>query len=296
MKFCWDSFTGFYSEKNRNRTSETFSNWFSSWVAGSAVVFSLQLFGGALLALSASNFSRHHWAFLLTVDFLLLFLAWKLYNQHFQWIPALLKRKYSPSLQYQSELEQELLKRGFSIKENPHLLYFYQSHDCSILNGGSIGGGKYRRYMISSASLEHLSPTQLAILIWRDECLNHPSERSKCFFLSLIYCFIGLLLAQLTMISMGHFFWDRWFWLLAFLSSWFFLALFIFPFYSRKNYLRVDRRVMEAGVSLEEYRTLLIKIHHLNAADSQVPSWIESIFYPIPSLSNRLSNLAKFSI
>ncbi|MFZ4115350.1 MAG: hypothetical protein ACOYK6_01350 [Chthoniobacterales bacterium] len=288
----WDFFTGFIWEKKMNRYAGNSKKWFSEWISGSLTLLFLEYCGGLVLALLAGHFFPHQLFDLFVVELLLLGIAWSLHHYHFLWIPSAFKKPYILNEDYRKKLEQELLHRGFSINKNTPPLYFYQSGDSSTVNGGSIGGGNQRRYMISSTSVEHLTPAELALLIWRDEKVNAPSKKSQYLSYALGYCFLGLLFAETTMILVGHSFWTRWFWLVAFLSSWFFLSLFIFPSCSRKNYLRVDRKVIEAGTDPQHYMALLQKLQHLNATEQKVPSWIEYIFYPIPSLENRLQSIA----
>jgi len=287
----WDCFTGFICEKKAKRYTEKFKKWFSDWIQGALIMLFLECCGGLILALMAGKFFSHQLVTLAIVEVLLLAIAWNLYYYHFYWIPSALKKPYLLNAQYRKELEKELLIRGVSMSENRDLFYFYQSEDGSTLNGGSIGEGKHRRYMISSASVEMLLPTQLALLIWRDEKTTLLSQRLWNLCYALGYCFLGLLLANSSLAFAASSFWGRWFWLVAFLSSWFLLALFLWPTYSRRSYFLADRRVIEAGVNREEYKKLLEKLQKINATEETIPSWIEYIFHPIPSLEKRLSHI-----
>jgi hypothetical protein len=287
----WDCLTGFIAEKQAKRYTEKFKKWFLDWISGSAIMLFLQFFGGLILALIVVEKNFPQLVSLAIVECFLLTIAWSLYYYHFFWIPKALKKPYFLNSHYQEELEKELLDRGVSMKKNADLFYFYQSGDGSTVNGGSIGGGKYRRYMISSASVEKLIPTELALLIWRDETMTIPSQRLWNLCYALGYCFLGLLLASSSVEFAASSFWGRWFWLIAFLSSWFFLALLLWPAYSRRNYLAADRRVIEAGVNPQEYKILLEKLQKLNATEEKIPSWIEYMFHPIPSLDKRLSQI-----
>ena len=292
LNLAWDLLTGFIWEKRAQRYSGDFKNWAAHWATSALTVLFLQCCGGLMLALIAENLFPPFFGILI-VGFFLLGLAWSLHHYHFHWIPAVLKKPYAVSETYQKELEQQLFTYGFSLKNQSQLLYFYQSEDGSTVNGGSIGGGTQRRYMISSASVEQLAPAQLALLIWRDEKISSSQLQNLCCALG--YCLLGLLLAGASLYFVGSSFWERWFWLVSFLSSWFFLALFLWPSYSRRNYLSVDRKVIEAGIDPKFYEALLEKLQILNLTEREVPSWIEFVFYPIPSLEKRLSLITQLS-
>ena len=283
-----DFLSGFVLEKKAGRYSYSSKKWMFQWLAGSSVFIILQITGGSLLALVVYKAS---YGFSIAI-LLLIVAAVVVQRWHFFLIPSALKKPYPLSHEYLSQLAQELFPLGLKKMMEEERLYFYESEDGVSVNGGSIGWGTQRRYMISSASVVLLTPRELALLIWRDETMISSQEMRKHFFYSVTYCLLGLVAAcYLTLRIELPLFWSRWFLSISLLSSSFFLALFILPSYSRKKHLVADSLVINHGVDKKEYTDLLKKLQILNSSEHQTSPLIETVFHPIPTLGSRLQQL-----
>ncbi|NJK93097.1 MAG: hypothetical protein HC904_15525 [Blastochloris sp.] len=149
--------------------------------------------------------------------------------------------------------------------------------------------------MISSVAVEKLSPRELALMIWREEMFFDPTRGIKALALCLTFYLSGILLGLMSSAVLSLQGWAAWFWLVAFISTWSFLALFVFPFATRRDHADADRMMIRHGIPAFEYAALLKKIQQCNQTETQVPAWVESIFHPVPTLSSRLKKLEKAS-
>lgn len=283
-----DFLSGFFLEKKAGRYLGSFCQWIQQWLIGSSIFIILQTCGGLILMMII----RGAYLNFAACTILLILAATLVHYCHFLFIPSLLKKPYLFSRDYLAQLTQELILLGLKNMIDEKVFYFYESEDGYTINGGSIGLGAQRRYMISSVSVESLSPRELGVLIWRDEKIIGSQEKLRQFYYSLAYCVFGLILACCLVSHMtSPLFWERWFWCVSFLSSWFFLSLFLLPSYSRRRHLIADRQVIALGITKKEYIALLKKIQFLNKSEQETSSWIEYIFYPIPTLYSRLEQL-----
>ena len=283
-----DFISGFFLEKKAGRYSYSSKQWISQWIAGSFAFIILQTVGGCLLVFILHKLS---YGFFIGI-FLLIVAAVVVQRWHFFLIPSLLKKPYPLSHEYLSQLAQELFPLGLKKMMEEEMLYFYQSEDGVSVNGGSIGWGDQRRYMISSASAALLTPRELALLIWRDETIIGPQKMRKHFYYSWIYCVGGLAVACYLVFNMIlPLLWSQWLLSISLLSSWFFLALFLLPSYSRKKHLIADAQIITHGVDRKEYSALLKKLQTLNSTEEKTSTLIETIFHPIPTLKSRLQQL-----
>lgn len=283
-----DFITGFLLEKKSRRYSYSYQQWISQWLAGSFVFIIFQTVGGCFLYFMLAKASYGFFIGIL----LLIVAAVVVQRWHFFLIPSLLKKSYSLSHEYFSQLSQELFSLGLQKMIEEGILYFYESEDGVSVNGGSIGWGAQRRYMISSASAALLNPRELALLIWRDEKIIGYQEIRKHFYCSWIYCVVGLVGAYCVVFNMKlPLFWSQWLLLLSLLSSWFFLALFLLPSYSRKKHFLADAQVIRHEVDKQEYSALLNKLQNLNNSEYKTSTAIETVFHPIPTLDSRLQQL-----
>lgn len=284
-----DFISGFFLEKKAGRYFYSCKQWISHWIAGSFPFIILQTVGGCLLVFILHK--QLSYAFFIGI-FLLIVAAVVVQRWHFFLIPSLLKKPYPLSHEYLSQLAQELFSLGLKKMTEEERLYFYESEDEVSVNGGSIGWGDQRRYMISSASAALLTPRELALLIWRDETIIGSKKIRKHFYSSLIYCVLGLVVACYLVFNIKlPLFWSQWFFSISLLSSWFFLSLFLLPSYSRKKHLIADAQMITQGVDKKEYSALLKKLQTLNNTEDQTSTLIETIFHPIPTLKSRLQQL-----
>ena len=66
-----------------------------------------------------------------------------------------------------------------------------------------------------------------------------------------------------------------------------FAGLLILPTVSRMASYTIDRRVVEQGVPAELLGSTLQKLDQLQDDEPERAAWIERVFHPVPSLTNR---------
>lgn len=140
---------------------------------------------------------------------------------------------------------------------------------------------------LSLTVAQWLTPREAALMVAREEYFR----RSGIWFITLVivavWTLIGIWLAALMPSSnavqaglIGA----------AIMSSWCFLALFVWPSLNRIWMSKGDT-FLSSLTQQEEVRQLLSKIERLNATDISLPPAKTTVFHPIPPLEERLSKL-----
>lgn len=141
---------------------------------------------------------------------------------------------------------------------------------------------------LSTTVATKLSPREAALLCYREEW----HRRSGAWLGTLIIA-IGWLLCGVTLgmlfpansalqAALGG---------AAVVSSWCFLALFLWPPLDAMRVAQADRSLL-AVASVEEVSELLIKLQQINATDIELSDSKTATFHPIPPLNARLKNLS----
>ena len=75
-------------------------------------------------------------------------------------------------------------------------------------------------------------------------------------------------------------------------TLWSFLGLLILPTLSRRAVYRLDARLIDHGEDPREWQRRIVALDGLSDGESHRPSFVETIFHPIPSVSRRGSDVA----
>jgi hypothetical protein len=141
---------------------------------------------------------------------------------------------------------------------------------------------------LSTTVAQWLTPREAALMAAREECYRRSGTWIVILGIVLVWTFLGILLIRLlpgvNPVQEGLYG-------AAVMSSWCFVALFVWPSVNR-IWMRNADEFLAALTSAKETRDLLSKIERLNATDIALPPVKTMVFHPIPPLQDRLNELS----
>ena len=182
------------------------------------------------------------------------------------------------------EFEKNLCLELKNLGLKPRQIRWFDAGDSETVNGCIIPRGVLS---LSNSVAQCLTPREAALMAAREECYR----RSGAWILPLLivaaWTLLGILLARvapsLVPVQAGLSG-------AAVMSSWCFLALFIWPSLNRIWMRKADAFLVSLATQ-EEVRSLFVKIGRLNATDITLSPVKTLVFHPIPPLQERLSRL-----
>jgi Zn-dependent protease with chaperone function len=168
-----------------------------------------------------------------------------------------------------------------------------------IVNDGSEEGvngvilpGEKNIFTINQPARDELEPPELAALAIRELWFHQKGQSQLCLAIVLLWVATGITLgltipaglggaANPLQLGLGG---------ATIMTSWCFLALFVWPPLNNRIMLQADRQ-LAALIGADSTIALLKKIQSLNLSDTELPSAKEHVFHPIPSLQKRIQHL-----
>lgn len=181
---------------------------------------------------------------------------------------------------FETNLRLELEKLGLKVRP----IRWFDFGDSETVNGCITPRGFLS---LSNSVAQCLTPREAALMAAREE--SYRQSGSWILLLSIVaaWTLLGIVVASAVPCSIpvqaglsGA----------ALMSSWCFLALFIWPSLNRIWMRRADAFLVSLA-PLAEVRSLLVKIGHLNATDITLSPAKTLVFRPIPPLQERLNRL-----
>jgi len=186
----------------------------------------------------------------------------------------------TPEEAFQKDLERELK----SLSVNPRPVRWFDHRDSETVNGCITPRGLLS---LSTTVAEWLTPREAALMAAREECYRRSGTWIVILGIVTLWTLLGIFLARflpsMNTVQAG----------LngaAIMSTWCFLALFVWPTVNR-IWMRHADASLATLASAGEVRDLLSKIERLNATDINLSAAKTAVFHPIPPLQERLSNL-----
>lgn len=279
LGLVFDITTGFAAETALGRTRQSFQLWLRDWsLVALRAAPALYL---SLLALGWMKFQAWPKVIIFGLGAALL---WALLTLL---LPSILPRAWqtqnAQTRAFETPLRHELKNIGV-----PAMLpiTWIESEDETTVNGTMPPLGKARIWLASNVAA-HLTPRQAALLVRRDFWFRRTNKHALETLICIVWLLLGLIGARLMPAAdalqgaLGG---------AAFITSWCFAALFVWPRLNSAWVRAADRDLLEVA-SLEEIETLLRRVQELNASDTQLPDAKSSVFHPIPDLARRLENL-----
>lgn len=265
----FDLLVGQVAERLLGRTEQTPGSWLKDWLVERLwITLSLSIGFGIFLL----NFRIPALLPILVGVFVLMLAAYLL----IPWGRDAYEE--SPEAVFEPWLKGELANLNISRE-----LAWYDNAEESV-NGYIHPGGEL---VLSASVAVKLTPREAALLCYREEWYRRSGTWMAGFIISAGWLLCGVVLAVLfpattaIQAALGG---------AAIMSSWCFLALFVWPSLSSRWTAQADRSLLKVA-SQEEVAELLTKVQQLNATDTELPDGKTAIFHPIPPLEDRLETL-----
>ena len=135
--------------------------------------------------------------------------------------------------------------------------------------------------VVLPATINNLSPDQLAIMIARRLEAIQSGSRTRGLLLALAWVIAGFTLSAMLpgagVTSVGR---------LA-MTLWTFLGLLTLPTLSRQASYAIDGKVLQSGASSDVFEQTVKMLDTLQDDEPRRSALIETIFHPVPSVDNR---------
>ena len=279
-------------ERLVERTEQTLGAWLRDWGRGAVRYFLAALCGGLVFGYGTGLW----WP--VRVGFTVLLLAICFFSGEYQLriSPGAWRLVEPPDPEFENDVREVLA----AMKHPPVRLCWIEDSDSFAANGFSIGPtilpgeddtGLPAVGMTTSVA-KYLTPEQAALMVVR-EVFQHQAGFRRT---GLTIC-LGWLLAGLVMVWCAPLVTGRLPALssallgMAIMTSWCFVALFVWPTWNRYWNRRADGFLL-THAPVEVVRELVILLQQLNATDIELSGSKSFVFHPIPPLSDRLHSLS----
>ncbi len=270
-----DLLGGYLLPRHYGRLQLTFASYASQWARGVLVQAVLYVFTAATLLFAGRMFGVFG-AVAALVAVSLLFLAAQ------RSLVLLTTRGTCDDCQAEIKFAQQVLT-DWNINSLPMTVV---NHQDPGFTGGVVGLPFFESLVVSRDWVKCLSANEFSAAIARRCEAVRSGSRTRGLILALVWIVVGFLLAtqlpsagvttvaQLVTTLLGF-------------TLWTFLGLLLLPSISRQASYAIDRRIIAHGVSEHTLTGALSKLDMLQDDEPQRSMLIESIFHPVPSLSNR---------
>ena len=270
----FDMLIGDAVERAAGRIERTTSSWLKDWTRGRLVTL-LGVWVGMMFFSFLPQVSRSLFPWLLAgaglVALVLSFLP-----------PAGQTAEHGSSTwAFEKALVSELTTLGLK----PRPVRWFDQGDLETVNGHITPRGILS---LSESVAQCLTPREAALLAVREEYYRRSGAWILIQVIVVAWTLLGLLLASIApsvnpvQAGLAG---------AAVMSSWCFLALFVWPTTNRILMRKADA-FLAACVAKDEVRSLLLKVERLNATDISLPASKTAVFHPIPPLQDRLDRLS----
>jgi len=273
----FDVLSGHAVEQAVGRTGQSASLWFSDWIRGRFVTL-IGLWSGMIYFSAIHQASRSGTMILIIAAGAVVILLFLL-------VPAGDSAPAGSSTEvFEKSMNAELQSLGMT----PRPVRWFDLGDEETVNGCITPRGLLS---LSATVAQWLTPREAALMASREECYRKSGTWLLTLLIVASWTLLGILLASLIPSAnavqaglIGA----------AVMSSWCFLALFVWPTLNRVWMNRGDA-FLASLASPAEVIELLSKIERLNATDISLSAVKTAVFHPIPPLQERLSKLNQHS-
>jgi uncharacterized membrane protein (UPF0136 family) len=273
----FDMLSGHTVEQAVGRTGQSASHWLSDWIRGRFVTL-IGLWIGMIYFSVIHLASRSGTTILIIAAgaaVILLFLL----------VPA---GDSAPAGSSKEVFEKSMNAELQSLGVTPRPVRWFDLGDEETVNGCITPRGLLS---LSATVAQWLTPREAALMASREECYRKSGTWLFTLLIVASWTLLGILLATLIPSAnavqaglIGA----------SVMSSWCFLALFVWPTLNRFWMNRGDA-FLASLASPAEVSELLSKIERLNATDISLSAVKTAVFHPIPPLQERLSKLDQHS-
>ncbi len=181
------------------------------------------------------------------------------------------------------KIRRELERLG----REPVEIRWFEADESAPLNGTTHPFERGVVHLSDSVPL-HMTPREAALMVAREDWMQRSGLTRAAAGIASGWLLCGVALALLLPFpdpfsgALGG---------AAVVTTWCFLALFLWPPVSRR-WMHAADRWLAAQVPREEVRAVLEKIQALNATDTELPPAKTNVFHPIPPLRDRTALLS----
>jgi hypothetical protein len=261
-------------ERAAGRTERTTSSWLKDWTRGRSVTLLANWTGMLFFSFLHQSPQRVLPWLLVGAGLLTLVL--------FFWVPAGRQaERGSPLEKFEENLALEMKPLGVKLRP----VRWFDHSDLETVNGYIAPRGFLS---LSESVAQWLTPREAALMAAREEYYRRSGAWILAKGIVVFWTLFGVLLVSLTpslnpvQAGLSG---------AAVMTSWCFLALFIWPTVNRVLTGKADAYLSSLAAK-EEVCSLLRKIEHLNATDVSLPAAKTAVFHPIPPLQERLNRLS----
>jgi hypothetical protein len=270
----FDMLTGDAVERAAGRTERATSSWLKDWSRGRSVTL-LGCWAGMLFFLFIHQLPKSLLPWLMLAAGLFTLILFFL-------IPAgRPANNGSSKLKFEENFAFEMKTLGLKLRS----VRWFDCGDLETVNGYITPRGFLS---LSDSVAQWLTPREAALMAAREEYYRRSGAWILIHVIVAFWTLLGIALASITpclnpvQAGLSG---------AAVMSSWCFLALFIWPTINRILMRKADI-FLASLVAKEEVRSLLLKIESLNATDISLPAAKTAVFHPIPPLQERLNRLS----
>ncbi|MFZ4386677.1 MAG: hypothetical protein ACOYOI_00745 [Chthoniobacterales bacterium] len=273
----FDVLSGHAVEKAAGRTGQSADQWLADWIRGRLVTL-IGLWIGMIYFSAIHQASRSGTTILIVAAGTVVILLFLL-------VPA---GDSAPAGSSKEVFEKSMNAELQSLGVTPRPVRWFDLGDEETVNGCITPRGLLS---LSATVAQWLTPREAALMASREECYRKSGTWLCTLLIVASWTLLGILLATLIPSAnavqaglIGA----------AVMSSWCFLALFVWPTLNRFWMNRGDV-FLASLASPAEVVELLSKIERLNATDISLSAVKTAVFHPIPPLQERLSKLDQHS-
>lgn len=266
----FDKLVGYEVERYRGATAQSAGAWLRDWAWGATVQGVLMFTGLSVWVLLLRPLNLFLVLFCVCVGAGVA--AWVLPRIFLPWWRVASR----------PELEREVLATLREWEVPIERIKWYEDGSTEMLNGSLLPG--CAREVWLTTAVAKLAPREMALLIRREFHFRAKGFHAWALVIVCGWVGAGVLLAMgLPAVNA----WQQAMALAAVMTTWCFLALFVWPPLNRVWMRSADRSLL-AVASREEVASLLRLLQQSNESDVTLSDTKQSIFHPIPSLENRL--------
>lgn len=269
----FDVLSGHAVEHAVGRTAQSASRWLLDWIRGRFVTL-IGLWTGMVYFSAINQAPRYAAVSLILVAGVVVILLFLL-------VPA---GYPAPKGSSHEVFEKNMATESVSLAVKSRPVRWFDLGDHETVNGCITPRGFLS---LSTTVAQWLTPREAALMAAREEYYRRSGAWILILLIVLVWTLLGILVASLLP-SMNPV--QSGLCGAAVMTTWCFLALFVWPTLNRFWMRRADSSLASLA-NPGEVRDLLSKIERLNATDIALSPAKTAVFHPIPPLQERLSNL-----
>ena len=269
----FDMLSGHAVEHAIGRTGQSASRWLLDWIRGRFVTL-IGLWIGMVYFSAINQAPRYAAVSLILVAGVAVILLFLL-------VPA---GYPAPKGSSHEVFEKNMASESVSLAVKSRPVRWFDLGDHETVNGCITPRGVLS---LSTTVAQWLTPREAALMVAREEYNRRSGAWILILLIVLVWTLLGILAASLlpsmnpVQAGLSG---------AAVMTTWCFLALFVWPTLNRFWMRRADSFLASLSTP-GEVRDLLSKIERLNATDIALSPAKTAVFHPIPPLQERLSNL-----